>query len=36
LKVYEGADHGITDTEKDRLSQDLLDFILDDISTPQK
>ena len=27
LKVYEGSAHGITDTEKDRLSQDLLDFI---------
>lgn len=27
LKVYEGAPHGITDTHKDRLSADLLDFI---------
>ncbi|MET8249221.1 alpha/beta hydrolase [Streptomyces sp. NPDC005202] len=27
LKVYEGAAHGITDTEKERLSRDLLDFV---------
>jgi non-heme chloroperoxidase len=27
LIVYEGAAHGITDTEKERLSQDLLDFV---------
>ncbi|MET0480140.1 MAG: alpha/beta hydrolase [Mycetocola sp.] len=27
LKVYEGSAHGVTDTEKERLSQDLLDFI---------
>lgn len=27
LIVYEGAPHGITDTHKDRLGQDLLDFL---------
>ena len=27
LKVYQGAPHGITDTHKDRLSRDLLEFI---------
>ncbi|MBW8843468.1 MAG: alpha/beta hydrolase [Burkholderiales bacterium] len=27
LVVYEGAPHGLTDTHKDRLNQDLLDFI---------
>ena len=27
LIVYEGAPHGLTDTHKDRLNQDLLDFI---------
>jgi non-heme chloroperoxidase len=27
LITYEGAPHGITDTHKDRLNQDLLDFI---------
>ncbi|GGN81218.1 alpha/beta fold hydrolase [Nocardia rhizosphaerihabitans] len=27
LKVYEGAGHALPDTEKQRLSQDLLDFI---------
>lgn len=27
LKIYEGAPHGITDTHKDRLNADLLDFI---------
>ena len=27
LKVYAGAPHGITDTHKDRLNADLLDFI---------
>lgn len=27
LKVYEGAPHGLTDTHKDRLNQDLLDFL---------
>jgi non-heme chloroperoxidase len=26
LKVYEGAPHGITDTHKDQLSYDLLEF----------
>lgn len=28
LVVYEGGPHGITDTHKDRLNQDLLDFAL--------
>ena len=27
LIVYEGGPHGITDTHKDRLNQDLLTFI---------
>ena len=27
LKVYEGAPHGLSDTHKDRLNQDLLDFL---------
>ncbi len=27
LIVYAGAPHGITDTHKERLNQDLLDFI---------
>ena len=27
LTVYESAPHGITDTHKDRLGQDLLDFL---------
>lgn len=27
LIVYEGAPHGLTDTHKDRLNQDLLDFL---------
>jgi len=27
LIVYQGAPHGITDTHKDRLNQDLLDFV---------
>ena len=27
LKVYPGAPHGITDTHKDELSRDLLEFI---------
>ena len=27
LKVYEGAPHGLTDTHKDRLNQDLLAFL---------
>jgi non-heme chloroperoxidase len=27
LIVYEGAPHGITDTHKDRLNQDILDFL---------
>jgi len=27
LKVYPGAPHGITDTHKDQLSADLLDFL---------
>ena len=27
LAVYKGAPHGITDTHKDRLNQDLLDFL---------
>ena len=27
LIVYEGAPHGLTDTHKDRLNQDLLDFV---------
>ena len=27
LKVYEGGPHGITDTHKDRLNQDLLEFV---------
>jgi non-heme chloroperoxidase len=27
LKVYEGAPHGLTDTHKDRLNQDMLDFL---------
>jgi non-heme chloroperoxidase len=27
LIVYPGAPHGITDTHKDRLNQDLLDFL---------
>jgi non-heme chloroperoxidase len=27
LKVYEGAPHGITDTHKDRLNRDLLEFL---------
>ncbi|MDP2867998.1 alpha/beta fold hydrolase [Methyloversatilis sp.] len=27
LIVYPGAPHGITDTHKDRLNQDLLDFV---------
>ncbi|MDK1374759.1 MULTISPECIES: alpha/beta hydrolase, partial [unclassified Sinorhizobium] len=26
LKVYPGAPHGITDTHKDQLNQDLLEF----------
>ena len=26
LKVYEGAPHGITDTHKERLNADLLEF----------
>lgn len=29
LIIYEGAPHGITDTHKDRLNQDLLDFLRD-------
>ena len=28
LQVYEGAGHGITDTEKERLCRDLLDVVL--------
>jgi non-heme chloroperoxidase len=28
LKVYQGAPHGITDTHKDQLSRDLLEFVL--------
>src|SRR3546814_2771453 len=27
LKVYEGGPHGVTDTHKDRLNADILDFI---------
>ena len=27
LKVYEGGDHGLADTHKDRLNADLLDFL---------
>ena len=27
LKVYEGAPHGLWFTEKDKLNQDLIDFI---------
>lgn len=27
LVIYEGAPHGITDTHRERLGQDLLDFI---------
>jgi non-heme chloroperoxidase len=27
LIVYKGAPHGITDTNKDQLNQDLLDFL---------
>jgi Predicted hydrolases or acyltransferases (alpha/beta hydrolase superfamily) len=27
LLVYPGAPHGLTDTHKDRLNQDLLDFL---------
>jgi non-heme chloroperoxidase len=27
LIVYPGAPHGLTDTHKDRVNQDLLDFI---------
>ncbi|MFF1295700.1 MULTISPECIES: alpha/beta fold hydrolase [unclassified Streptomyces] len=27
LKVYAGAPHGITDTHKDQLNTDLLDFL---------
>ena len=27
LIVYEGAPHGITDTHKERLGRDLLDFV---------
>ena len=27
LKVYPGAPHGITDTHKDQLNADLLDFL---------
>ena len=27
LIVYSGAPHGITDTHKDRLSEDLLEFL---------
>ncbi len=27
LIVYAGAPHGLTDTHKDRLNQDLLDFL---------
>jgi non-heme chloroperoxidase len=27
LTVYRDAPHGITDTHKDRLGQDLLDFV---------
>lgn len=30
LIVYEGGPHGITDTHKDRLNQDLLDFVRSD------
>lgn len=28
LKIYEGADHGLTQTQQDRFNADLLDFIL--------
>jgi non-heme chloroperoxidase len=27
LKVYAGAPHGITDTHKEQLGQDLLEFL---------
>ena len=27
LVVYEGAPHGLTDTHKDRVNQDLLNFL---------
>jgi non-heme chloroperoxidase len=27
LKIYEGADHGLTVTHQDRFNADLLDFI---------
>jgi non-heme chloroperoxidase len=27
LKVYRGADHGLTQTHQDRFNADLLDFI---------
>ncbi len=27
LKIYEGADHGLTQTHQDRFNADLLDFI---------
>ena len=27
LKIYEGAPHGLTDTHKDRLNADLLQFV---------
>jgi non-heme chloroperoxidase len=28
LKIYEGGDHGLTDTHKDQLNRDLLAFLL--------
>ena len=34
LKIYQGAPHGITDTHRDRLNADLLDFLRRDESRP--
>jgi non-heme chloroperoxidase len=36
LKVYQGAPHGLTDTHKDQLNADLLDFVSQGVLSAQK